>query len=73
MIWILVKPEKDNQPSTSTSSDVKLECKVVFTTLEDCEIPELPDDEILIPCIKQIADEWKQIFQAAEKHLSAMV
>lgn len=73
VIWILVKSEKDQTPSTSTSPEVLLECKVVFTTLEDCEIPEKPDDAILIPCIKQLADEWIQVFQAAENHLSQMV
>lgn len=74
MIWILVKPEKVHPPSSPTSPEVKLECKVVFTTFEDCKIPELPDDDdILIPYIKQLADEWSQIFQSAEKHLSQMV
>lgn len=74
MVWILVKPEKVHPPSSLTSPEVKLECKVVFTTFEDCKIPELPDDdEILIPYIKQLADEWSQIFQSAEKHLSQMV
>ncbi|CAI7640895.1 unnamed protein product [Penicillium bialowiezense] len=72
MIWVLVKPEKNHQPSAPASPEPILECKVVFTTLEDCEIPNLPDDEILMPCIKQLADEWNRIFQAAEEHLSEM-
>lgn len=74
MIWILVKPEKAHPPSSPTSPEVMLECKVVFTTFEDCEIPEIPDnDRILMPYIKQLADEWSQIFQSAETHLSQMV
>jgi hypothetical protein len=49
-----------------------LESKILFTTLEYCEISNLPA-ELFCPCIQQLEDEWNDIFEAAEDHLINMV
>jgi hypothetical protein len=70
MIWIMVKPD-DNLPK-STSAKPMLECKVIFTTLEYCEISTSPT-QLFRPCVEQLEDEWNKICQAAEDHLVTMV
>jgi hypothetical protein len=49
-----------------------LESKILFTTLEYCEISNSPT-KLFYPCTRQLEDEWNDIFEAAEDHLSNMV
>jgi putative NADPH-quinone reductase len=70
IIWVMGKTDQHHQESRPGRSI--LETKVFFTTLDYCELPKSPT-EYFCPCIRQLEEEWNNICEAAENHLSNMV
>ncbi|KUL81515.1 hypothetical protein ZTR_10186 [Talaromyces verruculosus] len=67
--WIMVKMTRGDPSSSPDNYDLK--SKFFFSTFEYAEIPNSPL-ELFDHCLTQLGQEWDDICDAAETHLSTM-
>ncbi|MCJ1468852.1 Ankyrin-2 [Pseudocyphellaria aurata] len=69
IVWIMVKPKPPkNKPEIRRST---LESKTFFSTLEYAAVPKTPAD-LFVPLVQQLEEEWNDVHETADGHLSDM-